>query len=232
MLKRQLMVAFKLARKLGHEWAVVLKWEDLKGIDTDTLRPDTGVVPVSKIQELVEGKRQENDFPGVSAPEVNRNGEVVHTSSTGRIRYTVGVCGDVTIEVRRPTGVVLEVKIPVEGPMSWSAFPKNGTIQLRHLEAAVELVAAVLGSVPISFIRDVPMASESANWKPSAVWAERISEERGGYTHDMYRIRYSNGAESFWLGMASPVCVDSQCLGSESCGGAAKCSRKCEYFKP
>lgn len=90
----QLRTARALAGQLGHDWAQ--RWPD------DV--PDEGWT----VNAIDERTLVDNGWPGITSPAINEDGQIVHTSGTGRISYIVGWSGGWRVRINRPDGVALE----------------------------------------------------------------------------------------------------------------------------
>lgn len=157
MTEKQFVIAYKVARHLGHEWA----W---------ALPKDCKLRSPKEIAEATRAARWEHTMPGIEAPEVEKimenpeypkgTGVVRHETLTGRMEYEVWPCGHVNIEVMRPKGRAFGASITADGKLEvWERTEEDVPYATRHIRALekILIVFGVANRKPLSVLRPAPL---------------------------------------------------------------------------
>lgn len=138
----QLAAAHALARAHGHLWATTLEAADLPAT-AEGIRAAVGAL--------------HGDDIGIFYPEVNAyeyEGEptiafIVHTTGSGRLRWTVNSDGDTEITVSRPGGDLFNFRVEFGSDCPVDVFVNDLTdecgIGQRHVDAAAKALSALTG---------------------------------------------------------------------------------------
>ncbi|MEI6478387.1 MAG: hypothetical protein WCO52_05375 [bacterium] len=134
----QLQRAVVLAGAYGHEWGSRELLKEELGWDNPP------AITAAEIQERVATARGDSQFSGISYPSMTGPGEIVHTTGSGRLLWTVHPTGDVDFEVCRPGNeIVLTAKVFKKEGEYWDTVvvEATGKFFIRHLEALFEAIS-------------------------------------------------------------------------------------------
>jgi hypothetical protein len=138
---QQLDKAQRLARRFGHEWGdFKFHWND-EPIRLQDIRDDT----VSR--------RYPGAIAGITHPELDDDGNIVHQTMTGRTRWKITPEGATTIVISRPDGDILAYR--EEGHASEiSALAPFGE---RHLRALIDAISGIGFDASDTFFMCAPL---------------------------------------------------------------------------
>ena len=155
-IRLQISRAHKLARAFGHEWGNACSEEQLMA-----LIPDGGFSSLADVIDLIRSitrvRRGMPEWAGIEAPTpvgfpVGFPGEIVHTSGSGRIEWTIFQNGETHIRIRRPGYTAIYAYVNDVGGYSVSKGHSNdlgqaveAVIEERHIDALYFALAAVVG---------------------------------------------------------------------------------------
>jgi hypothetical protein len=141
----QVRIAWALASQFGHEWAGSfhveeedfyrgpLRFEDFEGVEVGEA--------ARTIRMVTEELREPGAMSGWSAPEWDFEGDVEHTTGSGRLSWNVSVEGVVTLNVWRPGDVWAALLILEGGEVR--RFEVAEACRLRHLDALDEALCGL-----------------------------------------------------------------------------------------
>lgn len=172
----QLATAHRLAAAYGHSWAIEA---------TRILR--TPVTP-AQIQAALQKATPAGEMLGIEAPTLDDRGFVVHTTASGRLRWTVYRDGSVKLDICRPDGVVLAATVDRKGATSMvvtrPCFSRHWEALLAAVKAAGGSQDVVKAAAPGILIRAwAVLASE--RMKAQEIWA--ASGEEAFETSAVYK---------------------------------------------
>jgi hypothetical protein len=179
-------VQFARARALalahGHLWAQCPETEGLT--DAEEI--------LSVVTEWDAAEGVPSVCGGIYAPTVDEDGDVVHTTGTGRLSWCVYEDGHTTISIARPTGWVATVSVCPDG--DWSV-DVGGEILERHVDAALVAVRAL---VPPATADDIERRLMALSAEPASAveaildravdWAVHLEASRENYIGEDARI--------------------------------------------
>lgn len=144
-----------LARSFGHRWASERDAPSALAY-TDRVRYGGAGIDTAEIARAAVADAPENTIGGIYAPSVNADGDVEHTTGSGRLRYVIAPTGSVTLYVYRPAG---EDDPEDAGIPTLRAIVANHTVDMieavrdsqsgracaRHWQALVEALTPLVG---------------------------------------------------------------------------------------
>lgn len=140
----QLRRAWQLASAYGHEGAGALTTDQI----------ETGAYSADQIWDLVSARNDAYErevgfrpFGGIPFPTVDEDGDIVHTTGTGRLRWIISLDGMVSLEIRRPgpIGVVLRANVHTDGDVWAGDTAPQGAYYQRHVDALETALTALVG---------------------------------------------------------------------------------------
>lgn len=128
----QLRVSWLLGVHFKHEWATLF-----------TTAP-TSLEEIARVYGASKNRRLPTFQWGLDRPELNASGEVEHTTTTGRLSWTIRKDGVVRLMVTRKSGALLTVVFDGNTLVSVRRHAPGGAIEPRHIEAIEEVLAVLL----------------------------------------------------------------------------------------
>ncbi len=128
----QIRTAWLLGVHFGHEWATLF-----------TSAP-TSLEEIIKVYHSSSNRRKPTFQWGIERPELNASGEVEHTTTTGRLSWTIRKDGLVRFMVTRKSGALLTVVFDGTRILSAYRHTAGGNVEPRHIEALEGAFAALL----------------------------------------------------------------------------------------
>jgi hypothetical protein len=158
--------AYQLARAYGHLWAssareIVSRKHpateteyELQNIVLDEIFENG--VSIEEI-ESVSRSFQRPDLPaGIEGPWFDEDGNICHTTGTGRLAWTVYPDGAAMIEMFRPNieGAVLVAWVYTEG--GWDvSYARENILYERHIDALAEALNAINEDITLAVVRQL-----------------------------------------------------------------------------
>lgn len=152
----QLRVALALALAYGHEWTDAFEaenplrvdgWEPLTLEELDGWPVDEAAVAIAR--RLGEPDPEDQQFLGIDRPRWDADGDIQHTTGTGRLSWMIDVRGRVTLNVWRP-GEVHAMLVILDERGEVDRLEVTDACRLRHLDAAGYAMRVVRGAhVPV-----------------------------------------------------------------------------------
>jgi len=155
------MLAHILASTFGHEWTGAVSPQGIKSLAI------MGHLSVATIYEIVDAKAEGDKTPywmrGIQAPTLSPEGDVVHTTGSGRLTWAITPEGDTTLTISRPGGIPCLVA-HVSSWGDWRVERGSAPSEMRHAEALAFALRPLIDAFPEGVRLPYAEEFERAGW--------------------------------------------------------------------